>query len=149
MRGLYFLTTFRRARFMTMLGSSGVELPDRRPHPISSLRLGESSAPHWPSPVACTASQRGNTSVTSRSSTLEATIPELFAQTKIAQLPVQANVPPLHAPRVPPEIVPVVDMVQPRLSPALPDPRVFTKREARQWVNHLLTAFGIQFTGII
>ena len=38
--GLFVLTTFRRARFMTMLGISGVELPDGRPHPVSSLRLG-------------------------------------------------------------------------------------------------------------
>ena len=38
--GLSFLTTFRRVRFMTMLGISGVELPDRRPYPVSSLRLG-------------------------------------------------------------------------------------------------------------
>ena len=38
--GLSFLTTFRRARFMTTLGSSGIELPDRPPHPVSSLRLG-------------------------------------------------------------------------------------------------------------
>ena len=36
-----FLTDFRRARFMTMLGISGVELPDRRTHPVSSLRLGD------------------------------------------------------------------------------------------------------------
>ena len=27
---------------MTMLGISGVELPDHRPHPVSSLRLGDS-----------------------------------------------------------------------------------------------------------
>ena len=40
-RGFSFMTTLRRARFMTILGSSGVELPDRRPHPVSSLRLGE------------------------------------------------------------------------------------------------------------
>jgi len=40
-RGLFVLTTFRRVRFMTMLGISGVALPDRRPHPVSSLRLGE------------------------------------------------------------------------------------------------------------
>ena len=33
MRGFSVLKTFRRARFMTMLGVSGVELPDRRPHP--------------------------------------------------------------------------------------------------------------------
>jgi len=39
--GLSFLTTFRRAHFMTMLGISGVELPERRPHPVSSLRLGD------------------------------------------------------------------------------------------------------------
>ena len=28
-----------------MLGISGVELPDRRPHPVSNLRLGET--PHY------------------------------------------------------------------------------------------------------
>ena len=99
----------RLAHFMTMLGVSGVELPDRPPHPVSSLRLGETlqftkhasyavaqvsdvpphltpetvytslrtrhcclngSAPRLPPPVACTASQLGNTNVTSRSSTL-------------------------------------------------------------------------------
>ena len=66
-------TRLRRARIMTMLGVSRVELPDRRPHSVSYLRLGKplhnssshSSAPCWPPPVACTASQRGNTSVTS------------------------------------------------------------------------------------
>ena len=36
--GFSVLTTFRLARVMTMLGISGVELPDRRPYPVSKKR---------------------------------------------------------------------------------------------------------------